>query len=156
MGTRNRVAVNVGCCWTLCRTPNSATWKESFGTVRTWRLGRVRTHDAGQVNQQLSLNSRPHAPSPPRQPLLSRLMIFLLHLMAAILQIFIQPLGREIEPAVSLLVTGSFFGLAAWSVFFYWVVLKACEHAVSVLGITDINLGHYVGLPLLAVPVAAM
>ena len=31
MGTRNRVAV--GCCWTLCRTPNSATWKESFGTV---------------------------------------------------------------------------------------------------------------------------
>ena len=91
------------------------------------------------------------APSQPRQPLLSRLMIFPLHLLAAILHIFIQPLGREIEPVISLLVTGGFFGLAAWSVFFYWVALKACAHAVGVLGIPDINLVHYVGLPLLAV-----
>ena len=88
--------------------------------------------------------------SKPRQPLLSRVMIFPLHLLAAILHVFIQPLGREIEPAVSLLVTSGFFGLAAWSDFFYWLVLKACEHAVDVLGITDINLVHYVGLSLLA------
>ena len=91
-------------------------------------------------------------PAQPRQPLLSRLMIFPLHLLAAILHIFTQPLGRGIESAVSLLVTGGFFGLAAWSVFFYWAVLKACEYATGhVLGLTDINLVQCIGLPLVVV-----
>lgn len=81
-----------------------------------------------------------------RRPFLSRLMIFPLHFLAAILHILTQPLG--IEPAVSLLITGGFFGLALWSAFFYWALLRLGENVLEHFAGFEMDLMKYLGLPL--------
>ena len=81
-----------------------------------------------------------------RRPFLSRAMIFPLHVLAVILNVLTQPLG--IEPAVSLLLIGGFFGLALWSAFFYWALLRLCECVLehNMVGL-KIDLVRYIGLP---------
>ena len=84
-----------------------------------------------------------------RRPFLSRVMISPLHFLAAILHVLTQPLG--VEPAASLLITGGFFGLALWSAFFYWALLRVCECVLEQFVGLEVDLIRYAGLTLVVV-----